>query len=228
MKRALPLCLFALVSMLTYGQDSTNKNILLLGRVVSDSQSLDRTGFADLPLPPIINSKYPIEIRLRINAAFSQQKMVVLTFDSQWHATYIFRNDKKDSLRRKQVLGKNLDSIFAVLVAHDVFALPDILSINNRQYFYEKKQKKAGFHGQGVNDGVAYSIEFKALNMYRRYAYNNPQKWHELMPRIHEYGDYEVITKLLEGLIPKVVIETTPTPAKGATPADKTKKNKKK
>jgi hypothetical protein len=129
----------------------------------------------------ICRSNNDMEIRLDAEGApIPYFALYVLMYNGKtWSAAKyekLGKSLKTDSLK-KDIL---VEHLFDTLKQNNVFTLPDQDNIKIKSTFF-------------VDDGIQYSLTFKAGGKYRRYTFNNPDIYQEKFKDIKEYANYSSI-----------------------------------
>lgn len=172
----------------------------LVGNVISDSSSCKDDGYS-YGLPSILKSEYPIEIRF-ISSGFRGFSGAVLYYDSRWLLKirpFEFGSNMTGWKTKEET--RNLDSLFAELVANNIFSLPDQSDLNMEKYYYNPKTDEFIGTGMDVGCGSNYILEFKIGDKYRRYDCSNPDLFAEFYPGVYELKNYMHIVQIFETLI---------------------------
>lgn len=141
----------------------------------------------------IRQSVYPIEIRF-ISFGMRSHQQATLYYDRMegWKSNCKNQNSLEDSAL------ENLDSLFSILVAHNLFALPDQDEVDPNMLIYHPEDNTFTGEGFGVACGSHFYIEFKVGNTYRNYHFSNPEVYAEHYPNYPFFKDYVAIKEVFE------------------------------
>jgi hypothetical protein len=178
-----------------------------VGNIISDTTTLSGNRYR-MPFPPILQSKNNIEIRFITYASFAYTNYTILTFNKTWKATHFYYEPPADTLLSGDINDKlNIDTVFAKLIANNIFSLPDQNSLVTEKYSYYPETNELIGSGMNVADGTCYHIEFKIGDQFRYYHYCNPEIYADYYPQVYELRSFtnivEIFTELTKGSIQK-------------------------
>jgi hypothetical protein len=202
MTRIITTTIFILaVSVLTA---QTKDKTIFVGNVISDTTTFRSNEYRS-SLKSILKSKNKIEIRF-ITAPSSENtneytSYKILTFNKKWNAKHFYYKPDTDSLLSKDINnGINIDTVFARLVANNIFSLPDQLSLKTEKFEFNLETNEFIGLVQVTEDGICYYIEFKVGDRYRRYRYCNPGIDADFYPQVYELRKFTNIVEIFNEL----------------------------
>jgi hypothetical protein len=134
----------------------------------------------------ICNSKHQLEIHFEATTfLLYSYHLIKITYDtiSGWEA-FTSIPFKEDSLK-KIIIKKDFEKILDTLKENGIFTLPD-----------QQDLKLKG----SVDDGIEYSVTFKANNKFRTYNYNNPEIMLDMNEGNHELEQFIRIIHLFKNI----------------------------
>lgn len=174
----------------------TADKTIFVGNVISDTTTFKGNTY-ETALTSILKSKNKIEIRFITSPSFEYTNYTILTFNKEWSAKYFYYEPDTDSLLSKDITHKvNIDTLFAILVANNIFSLPDQHSLKTKKYSYNPETNEFIDSNWAVDDGVDYSIEFKVGDLYRQYSYSNPDIYADFYPQVYELRKFANIAEI--------------------------------
>lgn len=198
MIRLITITIFILIVLASSAQ--TKRKTIFVGNVISDTTTFKCNDYRTA-LTSILKSKNKIEIRLITSPSFNYSNHIILAFNQKWSAKYYYYKLGTDSLLSKEITKKvNLDTIFARLVANNIFSLPDQDSLKKEKYEYDPETNELIGSGMAVNDGTCYYIEFKVGDYYRRYSYCNPDIYADFYLQVYELRNFANIIEIFKEL----------------------------
>ena len=145
-------------------------------------------------LKPICDSKNEMEIRLIISAFKAPTVQIIIAYnDSTWTANkYKYQRgylgtqiDVAKFDYNKFDADLTFNAVFPILLAHDIFSLPDQEELNIKPT---------------ISDGVGYVIQYKVKNKFRRYTYINPESYAEDYPEKSELKKITTIVQTIKSI----------------------------
>ena len=168
----------------------TNGKEFMAGKIISDTSTFSRLDYKT-SLSSILKSKNKIEIRFINDPSFQSSDAIVLSYDKTWTVNYFYYDTKTKKINSKQIsTAANLDSVFNILVANNIFSLPDESTSKIESWSYYPETEEFLLDPATICDGVTYNIEFKIGPYYRQYGYGNPQQKLKGYKNIHELQDF--------------------------------------
>jgi hypothetical protein len=203
---------------LSYDLPKEYPNSIYLGRVtgsIADSFKRDKYSIwkdSLFKLTTIIQSNKPLVIRFFTTNFWSDTSYcIILSYDTAFSIRalrhyFVYEKDAKKSENQKSVLAQvpvhaKADSIFEKLVENGVFSFNMSPSKTNYSKYPILELTKNGFvNGSeilGVDDGVAFLLQYKVDKYYDEVGINNPATYFDHNPDFQIYRRKYEITKAL-------------------------------
>jgi hypothetical protein len=154
-------------------------------------------------LKPIDLTQNPLEIRFYVTEELSRNKTLKILYSTGngWFAKRL--TDLGDSVT-VEILTMQDGQVRAasrVLFNSNLGYLPDQEKLRTKMNKVEIINGRQVVKKHLVSDGQSYAIEFKHLDVYRIYRFNNPDIYSKLYPDIQEFKDYLSIVEIFEKMV---------------------------
>jgi hypothetical protein len=171
----------------------------------SDSvNTSDNAGFEiKAGLKPIDQTQNSYEIRFYKTEGLSGRKTLKVLYSTRqgWVAKRL--TDLGDSVKVETLNMRDgqVRAASRVLFNSNLGYLPDQEKLGTKMNKVEIVNGRQVVKKHLVLDGQSYAIEFKHLDVYRVYRFNNPDVYKKLYPDIEEFKDYLSIVDIFERMV---------------------------
>lgn len=154
-------------------------------------------------LKPIDQTQNSYEIRFYKTEELSGVKTLKILYstDKGWIAKRLTDLGDAVSVETLNIKEGQVRAAFRVLFNSNLGYLPDQKRLEAEMNQPQIINGRSVVKKHLVSDGQSYSIEFKYLDVYRVYRFNNPDVFSKLYPDIQEFKDYLSIVDIFESMV---------------------------